>query len=328
MISPPPHLHSGNSVAKAMYGVILALMPAYLVALYFFGLGAFLVSLTAVISCVIFELLIQKYLLKVRVSIMDGSAALTGLLLSFNLPSNIPLWLVVLGSFVAIAIAKMSFGGLGNNPFNPALVGRVFLLISFPVQMTTWPLPGVGVMNVSTLFGSGAYTPEYVDAYTGATTLAMVKYHFGNIPEMFQLFIGNRGGSVGEISAIALLLGFVFLLYKRIVTWHIPISILLTTAVLTGVFHAINPEMYASPMVHLLSGGLLLGAIYMATDYSSSPMSKKGMLLYGAGIALITVAIRFWGAYPEGISFAILIMNAFTPIINIYCKPKRFGEVK
>jgi len=327
-ISPPPHLHSGDSVSKNMYGVIIALIPAYLVSIFYFGLGAFLISFTAVVSCIAFEYLIQRFIMKTKTTIHDGSALLTGLLLAFNLPSNLPLWMVILGSFVAIAVAKMSFGGLGNNPFNPALVGRVFLLISFPVQMTIWPKPSVGNFNVQTLFSSGQYSQEYLDAFTGATPLEKIKFQFGEIPGMFDLLVGNMGGSFGEVSAIALLLGFAFLLIKRIITWHIPITIIGSTFLFTGILYLINPAMYASPVIHILTGGLLLGAIYMATDYSTSPMSKLGMLIFGVGIGVITVIIRVWGIYPEGISFAILIMNALTPLINKFVKPKRFGEVK
>jgi Na+-translocating ferredoxin:NAD+ oxidoreductase subunit D len=313
IISPAPHIHSGDSVSKNMTGVIVALVPALLVGFYFFGLGALIVTLIAVFSSVLFEYLIQRYLLKEESSIMDGSAALTGLLLAMNLPSNLPVWMIVVGSLVAIGIGKMSFGGLGNNPFNPALVGRVFLLISFPVEMTTWPRPV-------------PLTTSYLDAETGPTVLAMLKGHFGEVPQTMDLFLGNMGGSLGEISAVALLLGLVYLLWKKIITWHIPVSILVTVFVFAGILNVANPASFASPVVHLFSGGLMLGAIFMATDYVTSPMNHRGMLVYGVGIGVITVVIRAFGAYPEGVSFAILIMNAFTPLINTYIKPKRFGE--
>jgi electron transport complex protein RnfD len=315
IISPAPHIHGGDSVSKNMFGVLTALVPAYLVALYYFGLGAFIVSATAIISCVVFEYLIQRFLLKGKSTIGDYSAVLTGLLLAFNLPSNLPIWIVILGSLVAIGAGKMSFGGLGNNPLNPALVGRVFLLISFPVQMTSWPRP----MPLGT---------KYLDAETGATALEMMKNHFGELPQTVELLIGNMGGSLGEVSAIALLIGLIYMLIRKIITWHIPVSILATVFIFTGILHWANPLEYATPMLHILTGGLLLGAIFMATDYVTSPMSKMGMLIYGVGIGIITVLIRVFGAYPEGISFAILIMNAFTPLINTYIKPKRFGEKK
>lgn len=314
VVSPAPHIHSGNSVSKEMKGVLIALIPAYLAALYYFGLGAFIVSVTAVISCVAFEYLIQRFLLKGELTINNFSAVVTGLLLSFNLPSNLPIWIIIIGSLAAIGIGKMSFGGLGNNPFNPALIGRVFLLISFPVQMTTWPKPI-------------PFNMAYLDAETSATALTLLKEHAGTLPSTLDMFLGNMGGSLGEVSALALLIGFVYLLVKKIISWHIPISILATVVIFTGILHFIHPEMCASSLTHLLTGGLLLGAIYMATDYVTSPMSKLGMIIYGIGIGLITVIIRVWGSYPEGMSFAILIMNGFTPLINAYVKPKRFAEV-
>lgn len=313
IISPAPHIHGGDSVSKNMTGVIIALVPALLVGFYFFGLGALIVTATAIISCIIFEYFIQRFILKGENSVMDGSAALTGLLLAMNLPSNIPVWMVIIGSLVAIGIAKMSFGGLGNNPFNPALVGRVFLLISFPVAMTTWPKPV-------------PFNTAYLDAESAATPLEMIKGHFGEMPGLKDLFLGNMGGSLGEISALALLIGLVYLLVKKIISWHIPVSILVTVFVFTGILHLANPEVYATPIVHLFTGGLMLGAIFMATDYVTSPMNPRGMLIYGVGIGIITVIIRAFGAYPEGVSFAILIMNGFTPLINRYIKPKRFGE--
>ncbi len=316
IISPAPHVHSGDTVSNKMIGVFIALIPAYLAGLYFFGLGALIISVTAVISCILFEYLIQRFILKGTITITDGSAALTGLLLSFNLPTNLPVWIVIVGSLVAIGIAKMSFGGLGNNPFNPALVGRVFLLISFPAQMTIWPKPI-------------PFNPAYLDAITAATPLAILKGQFSEIPSTLNLFLGNMGGSMGEVSALALLIGFAYLLLRKIITWHIPISILFTVFVSTAILHYANPETYiATPIFHLLTGGLMLGSIFMATDYVTSPMTPRGMLVYGVGIGLITVIIRVYGAYPEGVSFAILIMNAFTPLINKYIKPKRFGEVK
>ncbi len=313
IISPAPHIHGGDSVNSNMKGVLIALIPAFLAGLYFFGLGALIVTLTAVISCMLAEYLIQRFLLKGTVTITDGSAAVTGLLLALNLPSNLPLWMIIIGSFVAIGIGKMSFGGLGNNPFNPALVGRVFLLISFPVAMTTWPNPV-------------PFTTAYLDAETGPTVLAMIKGGFGNVPSTLDLFTGNMGGSLGEISALAIIIGLVYLLIRKIITWHIPVSILVTVFVFTAILNIANPEEFASPVIHLFSGGLMLGAVFMATDYATSPMNPRGMIVYGFGIGLITVIIRAFGAYPEGVSFAILIMNGFTPIINRYIKPKRFGE--
>lgn len=313
IVSPSPHIHGGDSISKNMYGVLVALIPAFLVSLYYFGLGALIVTAVSVASCVLSEFLIQKFLFKKTPTIWDGSAIITGLLLAFNLPSNLPVWIVIIGALVAIGIGKMSFGGLGNNIFNPALVGRVFLLISFPAQMTTWPVPE-------------ALSMHYTDAETGATVLALIKYSTTvDLPSTLDLFIGNRGGSLGEISAVALLLGLVYMLIRRVITWHIPVTIIGTVMLFTGIMHGIAPHTYANPLIHLLSGGLLLGAIFMATDYVTSPMSKAGMIVYGAGIGILTTVIRLFGAYPEGMSFAILIMNALTPLINNYIKPKHFG---
>lgn len=315
-ISASPHVHSGDSVEKNMYGVLIALVPAFIASLYFFGWGALIVTLTSVAACVLCEAAIQKFLLKTKVQVCDGSAILTGVLLAFNLPSNLPIWIVIVGAIVAIGVGKMSFGGLGNNVFNPALVGRVFLLISFPVQMTTWPRPM-------------GFSGSYLDAETGATALSLMKEGgASNIPETMDLIFGQMGGSLGEVSALALLLGFAFLLWRKIITWHIPVAIFATVAIFSGILYAVDPTAYMSPVQHLFTGGLMLGAIFMATDYVTSPMSKCGMIIYGIGIGILTIVIRCFGAYPEGVSFAILIMNAVTPLINTYVKPKLFGEVK
>lgn len=312
IISPAPHIHSGDSIEKNMRGVIIALMPALLAGFYFFGLGALIVTVVSVVSCVLFEYLIQRFILKTKPTINDGSAIVTGILLAMNLPSNIPFWIVMLGALFAIGVAKMSFGGLGNNPFNPALAGRVFLLISFPVAMTSWPEPV-------------PLTTAYLDAQTGATALSSLKGSSAEIPGIVDLLIGKMGGSLGEVSAVAILIGLIYLLAKKIISWHIPVSILLTVALFTGILHGSNPAEFASPVFHLLTGGLLLGAVFMATDYATSPMNPRGMIVFGVGIGIITVVIREFGAYPEGVSFAILIMNAFTPLINTYIKPRRFS---
>ena len=312
IVSPSPHIHGGDSISKNMYGVLIALVPAFLVSLYYFGLGALIVTATSVIACVLFEYLIQKFLMKKEPTVCDGSAILTGVLLAFNLPSNLPVWIILIGALAAIGIGKMSFGGLGNNIFNPALVGRVFLLISFPAQMTTWP--EVGQLTA------------YTDATTGATVLSLMNEGaLDKLPTLVDMLLGKMGGSLGEVSALALLLGLCYMLWKKIITWQIPVSILVTVFVFTGIMHLVNPVQYASPFVHLLSGGLMLGAIFMATDYVTSPMSKNGMLVYGVGIGILTTVIRLFGSYPEGMSFAILIMNAFTPLSNSYIKPKHFG---
>ena len=323
IVSASPHVHSDRTSKKLMYDVVIALTPAFLVSLYVFGIRAVITTAAAVISCLLFEYLIQKYLLKTPVTIGDGSALITGILLAFNLPAGLPVWMVVVGSLVAIGIAKLSFGGLGQNIFNPALVGRVFLLVSFPVQMTLWP---TAVENNATV----------VDAVTGATTLGLIKegVQFGQtiselsaqVPSVGNMFLGITGGSLGEMSALALLVGGVFLILRKVITWHIPVTLLGTMAVMTGIFWLADPEHYANPMIHLLSGGAILGAFYMATDLVTSPVTRKGMVVFAIGIGVITVVIRLFGSYPEGISFAILIMNAFVPLINSYFKPRRFGS--
>jgi len=324
-VSLSPHVHSGNSLKKEMRGVIIAMIPAMLVGFYFFGFDAIRVTAISVIAAVGFEFLIQKFILKVEPTITDGSAIITGMLFAFNMPSNLPIWIILIGILVAIGVGKMTFGGLGQNPFNPALVGRVFLLVSFPVQMTSWPK--LSPMNFS-----------MVDAETAATPLALVKEGLKNgdklsdllnqIPSMLDMFIGGVGGSLGEISALAILLGGIYMIWKKIITWHIPVAMLGSIAVFTGILHLVSPEAYAGPLFHLFTGGAMLGAIFMATDMVTSPMTFKGMLIFGVGIGVLTVLIRVFGAYPEGVSFAILIMNAFVPLINTYVKPKRFGEVK
>ncbi len=323
IISASPHVHSDRTSKRVMYDVLIALVPALVVSLYVFGLSALIMTSVAVISCLLFEYLIQKYILKTTITVNDGSALITGILLAFNLPATLPLWMVIIGSLVAIGIAKMSFGGLGYNIFNPALVGRVFLLVSFPVQMTSWPTP---IENNTSLF----------DAVTGETTLGIIKEGllYGEtmstltekIPTLLELLLGFTSGSAGEMSALAIILGGLYLLIRKVITWHIPVTILVTMALFTGIFWVVNPEQYANPLIHILSGGAMLGAFYMATDLVTSPMTKKGMVIFAVGIAIITVVIRLYGAYPEGISFAILIMNAFVPLINTYFKPRRFGN--
>ena len=323
IISASPHVFSERSTKNLMYDVLYALIPAFLVSVYVFGLSALVVTSVAVISCILFEYVIQKYLLKTAVTVSDGSALITGILLAFNVPSSLPIWMIIIGSLVAIGVAKLSFGGLGYNIFNPALVARVFLLVSFPVQMTSWPLP---VENNLTL----------VDAVTGETTLGMIKegLMYGEtmsaisekLPSAMDLLLGITSGSIGEMSGLALLLGGVFLLARKVITWHIPITVLVTMFIMTGIFWIIDPEQYANPLIHVLSGGAILGAFYMATDLVTSPVTKKGMIIFAIGIGAITVIIRLFGAYPEGISFAIIIMNAFVPLINKYFKPRRFGS--
>lgn len=324
-ISGSPHVHTDDSVQKIMTGVMISLIPAALVSFYFFGLSAIILTLVSILSCVAVEYLIQRFIMKEKPSVTDGSAALTGLLLAFNVPSNLPIWMIVIGAMVSIGIAKMSFGGLGKNPFNPALVGRVFMLISFPVQMTSWPKPTELSMSLS-------------DAITGPTPLGLVSEGLkkgesmdslmNQLPDYINLAMGNMGGSIGEVSALALLLGGLYLLYKKIITWHIPVAFIGSALVFAGIMHLVNPDHYMDPLFHLITGGLMLGALYMATDMVTSPMSVTGMLLFGVGCGVITILIRLFGAYPEGVSFAILIMNAVVPLLNKAFKPGRFGVVK
>ncbi|WP_347838157.1 RnfABCDGE type electron transport complex subunit D [uncultured Draconibacterium sp.] len=318
-VSPSPHVHSNDSTQKIMLRVVYAMIPAMAWGIYLFGFDAIRVGLISIISCVGIEYLIQKYVMKVKPSITDGSALITGILLAFNVPANIPWWIIVIGAIAAMGIGKLSFGGLGANIFNPALVGRVFLLISFPVQMTSWP---------STRMMDG------VDAVSAATPLGLIKEGIKNgipvaqlegLPKLSEMAIGFNSGSLGEVSALLLVIGGLYMLWKKVITWQTPVSILLTVVLVSGIFWVIDPELYVNPLIHLFTGGLMLGAVFMATDMVSSPMTGKGQLIYGFGIGLITIAIRMFGAYPEGISFAILIMNAFVPLINMYVKPKRFG---
>ena len=345
VVAPAPHVQTSQSTARIMRDVVIALMPALVVSAVVFGVDVLRVTALSVACCVLFEYLIQRFLVGGSLTIGNWSAVVTGVLLAFNLPASIPWWIVVIGAFVAIAIAKMTFGGLGKNPFNPALVGRVFLLIAYPVQMTSFPMPA-----------NGAF-----DALSGATPLAAVKH--GAAPDVLgvqELLLGNMPGSLGEVAALALICGFVYLLWRRVITWQIPVSVLGTIAVFAFIvayfkfdanfgygsvdelkMHAAMSEMsffgyyssFLTPLAvylkfavfHVLAGGALLGAIFMATDYSTSPMTVRGGVIFGIGIGAITMCIRLWGAYPEGMSFAILIMNACVPLINKYVKPKRFG---
>lgn len=325
-VSGSPHIHDRQNVRSIMYGVVIAMIPAILVSVYFFGPDAARVIFISIAACLFFEWVIQKYLLKGPLTLNDGSALITGVLLAFNVPSNLPAFIIIIGALVSIGIAKMSFGGLGKNPFNPALVGRVFLLISFPVQMTSWPI-------AKPLFSSSV-----TDAITGPTTLGIIKEGLmegktvtdimaaSNFPGYYNDFIGAQGGSLGEMSAIALLLGALYLFARRIITWHIPVAYLGSAFIFSGIMWLINPQMYIDPVLSILAGGILLGVFFMATDMVTSPMSAKGQIVFGVGAGLLTIIIRTWGAYPEGVSFAILIMNAFTPLINKGFKPKRFGS--
>lgn len=327
IISGAPHQHSGDSVRRNMLLVIAALIPAYAVSIAAFGWGAIWTMLISVATCILFEWLIAKFILKQQPTLDDCSAILTGMLLALNLPSNIPWWIIMIGSLVAIGVGKMAFGGIGQNVFNPALVGRVFLLISFPAQMTTWPL-------------AQSFNTSYVDAATGATPLAAMKelIKTGNssvldeLPTLWEMFVGAMGGSFGEVCAFALIAGGLLLICTRVITWHIPVVMLATMACFAGcsaLFGLIPESVGACNYMGMtvLTGGAMLGAFFMATDYTTSPMTPLGKCIYAFGIGLIAMVIRTWGSYPEGVSFAILIMNACVPLIN-RIQPRRFGTKK
>lgn len=322
LVSPSPHVHIHDSIERNMYDVIIALIPALIASVIFFGWAPLGLTVTSIASAMFFEWIITRFVMgKKELTITDGSAIITGFLLALNVPANLPIWILFIGNFAAIALAKMPFGGLGNNIFNPAILGRVFLLVSFPKQMTIYP-PAHQILAAGT------------DATTGATPLAIAKgvlagspdYSLDMLPSATEMFLGQLSGSFGEVSAIALLIGFVYLLLRKVITWHIPVSILGTAFVFSGIMWLIDPTMYMSPVLQLMTGGMLIGAIFMATDYVTSPMSTGGQILYGVMIGLITMVIRFWGSYPEGMSFAILFMNGFTPMINQYIKPRLFRK--
>ncbi len=327
-ISTNPHMQTHRDTKAIMLDVVIALMPAAIAAVLFFGLDALKVILTSVAGCVLFEYLACRYWLKTANTTKDYSAIITGLLLAYNLPSTMPCWMILIGAFMAIVVAKLCFGGLGKNIFNPALVGRVFLFISFPVQMTMWPNPYFGKL----------FSP---DGQTGATTLRMLKtistdgqsgatqmYSFADLPSYGEMFVGNVGGCIGEISALALLLGLGYMLWRRVISWHIPFYYLATVLILTGILYWTTGSAKFLPLAHLLSGGLMLGAIFMATDYTTSPMTVKGQIIFAIGCGLLTVIIRGFSAYPEGVSFAILIMNALVPLIDKYAVQRYYGEKK
>ena len=322
LVSPSPHIHASVSTKSLMRDVVIALLPAALVSVVFYGLGELLVLAVSVASCVLLEYVITRYLMKTASTVCDWSAAVTGLLLGLNLPATTPWWVVFIGAVVAIGVAKMSFGGLGQNPFNPALTGRVFLLVSYPTYMTHWEQP-------QGLFG--------VDAVTGPTPLGMVKEGLlqGNtVPQIMdqygldygRMLFANIGGTAGEVCALALLAGFVYLLVRRVIRPHITLSIWATVAAVSLVFWLADPSRFTDPVFNLLTGGMLLGSCFMATDYVTSPMSVKGGIVFGIGIGFITMMIRYFGSYPEGMSFAILIMNAFVPLLNMWFHQKKYGR--
>lgn len=322
LVSPAPHIHAAVSTKSLMRDVVIALLPAVIVSVVFYGLGEIVVLGTSVVSCILVEYLITKFLLKKPSTVCDYSAVVTGILLALNLPYTTPWWVVFIGALFAVGVVKMTFGGLGQNIFNPAIAGRVFLLISFPAYMTNWQMPGG-------LFG--------VDAVSGATPLGLINEGIMNgqtVPEIMsanglsysQMLFANIGGSVGEISALALLAGFVYLLVRKVIRPHITLSIWATVALVSLVFWLAAPDRFTDPLFNLLSGGMILGSCFMATDYVTSPMSVKGGIVYGIGIGFITLMIRYFGSYPEGMSFAILIMNSTVPLINMWFHQKKYGR--
>lgn len=305
-VSMSPHITSGESVSKTMYVVIAALLPAIIASFVFFGIKAINTILISATTAVVLEAIAQK-MMRRPITVSDGSAVITGILLAFNLPPTAPFWIPIVGSSVAILIAKMPFGGLGQNIFNPALVGRTFLLAAYPVYMTNW-IP--------------ARLTEGIDIATYATPLAIIKEKTGQIlPGFFDMFIGNHGGCIGETSALLLILGGLYMLLRKVITWHIPVTYICTVFLMTFFLKQ-------DPLFNILAGGLMLGAIFMAADMVTSPITSKGMIIFGIGCGIMTVVIRLFGNYPEGVSYSILFMNACTPLIDKYTKPKKFGKRK
>jgi electron transport complex protein RnfD len=321
IVSSSPHVHEGRTIADLMRLVIISLVPVALLSIYLFGLPALITIVISIGSAVLFETAWLK-MLKRPVTVGNLSAVLTGLLLALNLPSTSPWWMILVGSFFAVIVAKQIYGGIGYNIFNPALVGRVVLLIAFPLQMTArWVAPSA--------WGTNAVTTATPLGRVRETLLTMghIDVHLTR-QEVFDLLIGNRAGSLGEVSVILLLAGGIFLLAKRVITWHTPVAYIGSVWILTDIFHLVNPARYADPSFHVITGGLFLGAFFMATDYVTTPISAKGKLIFGAGCGLFTVIIRLFGSYPEGVSFAILLMNAVTPLIDRYTAPVVFGSAR
>ena len=306
LVSGSPHIHNKNSISRIMWAVVISLIPTGIAGVIIFGIDALWVTLVAVIAAVLTELILQIWSKK-KITVLDGSAVITGILLAFNLPSNVPLWLPVVGAIFSIAIGKQVFGGIGQNIFNPALVGRVFLMASWPKYMTTF------------------VKPFNYDAVTSATPLAALKE--GKILEhisYLDLFLGKHGGCIGEVCILALLIGAAFLLIRGYITWHIPVSYIFTTAAFVYIFGGAG-LFHGDWLFHILSGGLILGAFFMATDYVATPLTLRGQLIFGVGCGLLTAVIRIWGGYPEGVSYAILMMNGATPFIDRYTKSRIYG---
>ncbi len=329
IVSTNPHAHSGESVQRIMLDVIIALLPALALSFYFFGWHAVRLVTTCVVGSVVIEALCRK-LMGRDLGITDLSAVVTGILLAFNLPPALPTGMALIGCIFAIAVAKQLFGGIGYNPFNPALIGRVALLISFPVAMTKWH----AALNPARWT---SLSWAYADGTTTATPLGITKTAIGmqqampidfNNTTMLNYFVGNMSGCIGEVSALALIIGGIYLLYRRCITWHIPVSYIGTVAIIAAILKIVQPDVNMPVLFHLLGGGLMLGAIFMATDMVTSPLTKPGMLVFGCGCGILTMVIRRWGGYPEGVSFAIILMNSITPLINRATRPRVFGKDK
>lgn len=321
IVSLPPHEKGDVTVTRIMWTVVAALLPTTIMGVWYYGIRALVVTLTAVAASVAVEYVITRFFFKsTNTSVADGSAVVTGMLLAYNVPASIPLWQIIVGSIVAIGVAKMAFGGIGNNPFNPALIGRAFMLASFPVQMTTWPVPGAARLSWN------------LDALTAATPLGLLEeggaevISSGSLPGYWDLFVGNVGGCIGEASASAILLGGLFLLWKGYIVWQAPVFYLAGLAGVTGIFWLVDPTSYADPLYHMLAGGAMLGAWFMVTDMTTSPMSVWGKALFAVLAGILAGVIRLVGGFPEGVSYSILIMNAFVPVIDRHVKPRRFGK--
>ncbi len=338
IVSSSPHTHSGESVERIMLDVVIALIPAFLAACWFFRIDAVRLTALCVGTCLLTEWLCRKAMKRAS-TLSDFSAVITGLLLAFNLPPSLPSWMAVAGSVFAIAVVKQVFGGLGYNPFNPALAGRAFMLISFTGAMTTWSKsPWIQKVSYAASTATTGASAIAADAITSATPLGMAKEALkaGHPMPIFDpslltdFFFGNMNGCIGETSALALLIGAAYLLYRKVITWHIPAAYLLTVLAYAVILYTVSPATSVAPLFHLLSGGLVLGAFFMATDMVTTPLTKRGMLIFGIGCGVITMLIRTikTGAYPEGVSFAILIMNAFTPLINRATRNRVFGTKK
>ena len=320
--SSSPHVVSNESIPRIMYAVCIALAPAILVGIYCFGLQAVKVLVLTAAACIATEAGMQR-LMGRKITVTDGSALVTGLLLAMTLPPSAPWWICIIGGMLAIGVGKQLFGGLAHNPFNPALISRVILLISWPVELTTWMKPGQGFANLG------------VDVVTAASPLGLMKEELiqkGSIHVVSQfhlmdgLFGLNQLGSLGETSVVALLIGGLFLLYRGYITWHIPVGYVAAVGAVAALFWGVDPSHFAPPMYHLLTGGLFLGAIYMATDMVTCPVTNRGMLIFGIGCGILTYFIRTFGSYPEGVSFAIVIMNGAVPLIERWVRPRTYGH--